>query len=957
LATERRTSMSSRALPGWRLTKTNQVLGLAVLCVGVLCLFYYEVIFLNRTFLPFGYPSEVMGGGPPWQFSGTFRANPYRLDAGGSAWQLEPWARTVAASYASLQLPLWNPHQFFGTPLAADAQPGAFDILRLPALLTVHAWGWDVYYLSQSALSLVLTYAFGRSVGFRPPAAFVAAVAYTFSGFMFIRGNLHYIEVFHLVPGILWGTERVVRGAYRGGISIVAAAVALTLFAGMPEAAMLTFLYGASYGAFRAVWDAVIRRDWRFAVQRNAVLALAWIAGIGIAAPLLVPEVEYLGLSFNIHPPERGLGLIALPLRALAYIGVPYINGLPAQPITSPGLAPVDDYSGAAVVLLAVAGVVSLTLPGRARAVTAFALASTVIWGAKLFGVPGFQAFGHLPLLVQTLIYIWGTPLLTLSLALLAGAGVHALTTGRVTLRACLLVGLIFAGYLALAVRLNWQTLQTAGLRHAAMTVGVAAGAGFAVWVCLGLGRTWPRGLAAVAACGVVTAELFFLSPRGVYSDRYDTLAKPPFVTWLQQQAAAGEPFRVFSNDGILYPDYAQAFGLDDPRAVDGLYPGRTWDFVHTFLSPTVSDRYVGGFGHPELPTNLFANKWLDLSNVRYILRPPDQSPADATLAQAIVAANYPPNDDHHVGQFTLGGQRREVLVERTPGEIAFRMRPDAAQPRLAFFMNLDPNATGSSVQFTLAIQQGGQRQTVFQQSLDARNPSDRQWVPGSVDLGPYVGQDVELMLSTQSLDGSRSAPGWGDLRPMPLADQGQFKQVYAGEVSIWENTRAVPRAFLVGDIQHASDSADAARRMQAAEFDPRTMAVVEGDAGAVANLPLLPGSVVAAGSARVTAYGQQHVNVAVDARRPALLVLTDSYYPGWTAKLDGAEVPILATDIAFRGVMVPAGSHQVTFGYFPTSFGVGLALAVAGLLLLAALIWRLPSQPRDRGAQGAPPV
>src|SRR5438067_8129630 len=154
-----------------------------------------------------------------------------------------------------------------------------------------------MYYLSQSALCLVLTYAFGRSVGFRPEAAFVAAVAYTFSGFMFIRGNMHYAEVFHLLPGILWGTELIVRGAYRGGILIVAATVALTLLAGMPEVALVTFLYAASFGALRCAWEAAERRSWRYAIQHNLLVALAWIAGIGLAAPLVVPQVEYLGLS------------------------------------------------------------------------------------------------------------------------------------------------------------------------------------------------------------------------------------------------------------------------------------------------------------------------------------------------------------------------------------------------------------------------------------------------------------------------------------------------------------------------------------------------------------------------------------------------------------------------------------------------------------------------------------
>jgi hypothetical protein len=926
-----------------RLSRTTEALLIGLVCAGALCLFYFEVIFENRTFLPFGSPGEVMGGAPPWQFSGTIRNNPYRLDAGGSAWQLEPWARTVTASYASLQLPLWNPHQFFGTPLAADAQPGAFDILRLPALLTVHAWGWDLYYLSQSALSLLLTYVFGRSVGFHPAAACLAAVAYTFSGFTFIRGNMHYIEVYHLLPGILWGTERVVRGAFRGGMLIVAAAVAMTLLVGMPEATVLTFLYAAAYGLFRSVWKGVAHRSWRIALHRNVVLALAWIAGIGFAAPLVVPQLEYLGLSFNIHPPERGLGLLVLPPRAVAFIGVPYINGLPTQGITSFGLRPIDDYSGAAVVLLAIVGAFALNQRGQARPVAIFALASAIVWGAKLFGVPGIQALGQLPVLVQTLIYIWGTPLLSFSLALLAAAGVHALAVGRVGGRATCVAGLVFVAYLAIAARLNWQTLQAGGGWHALTTLGLAAAAGLAAWVCVGLGRIWPRALAATAACGVVTAELFVLAPHNVYSDRYDSLAEPPYVAWLQQQQAASQPFRVFSNDGLLYPDYAQAYGLDDLRVIDGQWPRRTWDFVQTFLSPTITDRYVGGFGHPELPTELLANKWLDFSNVRFILRPAGQSPSDATLAQVIVAANYPPNDDHHVAQFTIDGQRREVLVERTPGEIVFHMQPDVAQPRLTFFVGLDPNASPSSAQFTLSIGRPGQVQVLFQESLDARRGDDRSWRPGSVDLTPYVGQNVDLTLQTKSLDGSVAAPGWGDLRLWPQPDASQYRQVYAAEVSIWENTHAAPRAFLVGDVLPVTTPVEAMARMRADGFDPLASAVVEGAPAGIADLPTGPAATDGpSGTATIAEYRQQRISVDVNAQRPALLVLTESYFPGWTATLDGAAAPVLATDLAFRGVLVPPGPHRVTLTYAPASFTIGLALAAAAMVLLGLLFWRV---------------
>jgi len=65
-------------------------------------------------------------------------------------------------------------------------------------------------------------------------------------------------------------------------------------------------------------------------------------------------------------------------------------------------------------------------------------------------------------------------------------------------------------------------------------------------------------------------------------------------------------------------------------------------------------------------------------------------------------------------------------------------------------------------------------------------------------------------------------------------------------------------------------------------------------------------------------------LDLKVEAKNPALLVVSDLYYPGWKAFLDGKDWPIFRTDCLFRGVLVPAGKHQVLFEYHPLSFIIG---------------------------------
>ena len=80
-----------------------------------------------------------------------------------------------------------------------------------------------------------------------------------------------------------------------------------------------------------------------------------------------------------------------------------------------------------------------------------------------------------------------------------------------------------------------------------------------------------------------------------------------------------------------------------------------------------------------------------------------------------------------------------------------------------------------------------------------------------------------------------------------------------------------------------------------------------------------------------------------VDAAAPALLILTDSDYPGWQATLDGEPVAIHQTDVLFRGVFVPEGEHQLVMWFESESWGRGrvISLISLGLWLLAGLAFR----------------
>ncbi len=83
---------------------------------------------------------------------------------------------------------------------------------------------------------------------------------------------------------------------------------------------------------------------------------------------------------------------------------------------------------------------------------------------------------------------------------------------------------------------------------------------------------------------------------------------------------------------------------------------------------------------------------------------------------------------------------------------------------------------------------------------------------------------------------------------------------------------------------------------------------------------------------AAITSYGDSRITVDVDADRPGVLVLHDLDYPGWEARVDGAEAPLLRADLLFRGVELTKGHHSVEFSFHPLSAG-NLAAAVSSMI------------------------
>jgi hypothetical protein len=170
---------------------------------------------------------------------------------------------------------------------------------------------------------------------------------------------------------------------------------------------------------------------------------------------------------------------------------------------------------------------------------------------------------------------------------------------------------------------------------------------------------------------------------------------------------------------------------------------------------------------------------------------------------------------------------------------------------------------------------------------------------------------------------------------------------------TVYENLRALPRAWMVPEVRTLDDrdALAAVRHAQLPDgtrWDPHVTAIAAGDAKS--QQQSYPSG---AASARITAVDDGRFVVDVSSERGGFLVLSETYYPGWRARIDGAPASVQRADFSLMSTSVPAGTHTVQFEFVSNVQRAGTVLSVAGLIVCAGLILRRVR--RKTGAERAP--
>ncbi len=167
------------------------------------------------------------------------------------------------------------------------------------------------------------------------------------------------------------------------------------------------------------------------------------------------------------------------------------------------------------------------------------------------------------------------------------------------------------------------------------------------------------------------------------------------------------------------------------------------------------------------------------------------------------------------------------------------------------------------------------------------------------------------------------------------FSDDNIYKLVWSESPwQIFQNLQAAPRAFLTGDYKIITNKKDIIPAFYKKSFDEKKTVILEEDPG-------LPPTNLRIKKVKILTYEPNKISFATSSDGSAFLFLSDTYYPGWKATIDGKETKIYVADYAFRALKVPKGEHRVEFYYSPGSFNNGLILSGAALIGLIILSLR----------------
>ncbi len=874
-------------------------------------------------------------------------------------WFFLPVRTELGRALAQGQVPLWSPSLQAGFPLFAEGQIAALYPLNVMfyRLLPVE-YALSISILLNFAWASLGMYILVRASGFRIPSALLAGLVFGRSGFM--TAHLPHVSLVAVAAWLPWlilfqqkyWQAKVNGTSTRVWFLAICISTGLQLLAGYPPIALLNIaafvLFGMVNPFLRQSRLNKPVRDWitnslLHSSEAAFITLLSILLGVGIAAIQLLPLAEFAGLSGRGQ--EVGIAFFtsySLDPSALTQLLSPFWY------LGQPSAANMEFWAYLGVLPLALAFLAPLARRDT-RTWTLLSLALISLFLALGGFNPVYNWLYYVPVFDR-----FRAPARFLFLFTFAAAFLAATSFEELQRR------------LPDFPRGRWRSpiVVLALLATAAAVIVLAYSQPLEFWM-----STW-RWLPAFFILLSITVLLiarFHPPSRIIFSAMVIGLTvfdletfSAVFLSNLTQMTSPA--------DLVQVPRTVQAMDShqNNYRILVNRFPSVTQPAVRATLWPDLALQYgkqgVGVYAPLELQrakeyVGEMTLPMLNLMNVRYYLLPlqtappGDPSPFDETepyggLTLGLLSQQpaIPPtpaarleivsytDQSANLPDGFLAGELTLTLSAGKPITLPIRLgqeTADWAYNGLAEIGKVDHSKPAEAISFPAYLASVGH---AFQgEKYVAHYDLGSEMTISAVGVKSFLPHAELTVESVSLIDAQGHAVSLAALlhrNDLALA----FRSHTA---AMWENKDVLPRAFIVHAAEVVKDE-DALAQMKQPNFQPAETALLSD--GTPLDAPNGAGQARADEQATIAEYHSERVVINAKVDKTGYLILTDSWYPGWVATVDGKDAPIQRADYIFRAVALKPGNHTIVFEYHPASFAWGALISASSLIVLLVI-------------------
>jgi hypothetical protein len=458
-------------------------------------------------------------------------------------------------------------------------------------------------------------------------------------------------------------------------------------------------------------------------------------------------------------------------------------------------------------------------------------------------------------------------------------------------------------------------------------------------------------------------------SPSGMM-ERRDPFQNDPVTDFLQQNLNYS---RTFSFDPLV-PDFPAAYHISTVGTMTSFNTDQFHSFMHSFIDNNTLDTNLGWpewsyFHGPSVSVEKFFDnkKYFDFLGVKYVLSG-YYSPNSFTPGLPFLGQNYTKIQSSNngvaqsfispfdtirgievaLGTYGLKSHGNLILtVDSIPYEEKNHRQSivNAENVNNTSFNEFKFNQPMENVKdkklyFTLEYPETNANNLVavflFQNASNSLN------LPANIDPFEIVKNNLHGIFYENNKPVEDKELVFSIIGPQQLENVYQFH-----DIGVYENKEAFPRAFLVNKFQVAETGNEIEFLQNNPQFDLRHNVVLEKQQSSELDNELNSSNVESNGNAKITSYSLNKVIIHTQSANASLLVLTDSYYPGWKSFVDGKETTIYLADGFVRAIFVPAGDHNIEFSYEPMSFRIGLIISFTTVIIMVSCLLYLKIKTR----------